>query len=61
LPSFIMTKKATGLREAIESQRQRTAAGAKQNARENYDMPRRSWRRKSTNALSAGRIWRRLG
>jgi hypothetical protein len=36
-------------------------AGAKENAFENYDTPRRSLRRKSTKALSAGRIWRRLG
>jgi acyl-CoA hydrolase len=59
------TKKAVsmphGLREAIEFYRRRTAAGAKQNARENYDTPRCSLRRKSTKALSAGRIWRRLG
>jgi hypothetical protein len=59
------TKKAVpmphGLREAIESYRRRTAAGAKKNARENYETPRRSLRRKSTKALSAGRIWRRLG
>jgi len=28
---------------------------------ENYDTPRHSFRRKSTKAFSAGRIWRRLG
>ena len=50
-----------GLREAIESYRRRTAAGASENALENYDTRRRSLRRKSTKALSAGRIWRRLG
>jgi hypothetical protein len=50
-----------GLREAIEAYQRLTAAGGKYNARENYDTPRRSLRRKSTKALSAGRIWRRLG
>jgi uncharacterized protein YjiS (DUF1127 family) len=59
------TKKAVqmphSLREAIESYRRQTAAGANWNARDNYDRPRRSLRRKSTKALSAGRICRRLG